>query len=175
MCTCDGVPDAYQRWQTIFPDHNEWCGRAENVPLHKLAIENERLIIRRESVFNGMLVAKWGIDSDCLNDSNPPVVCVLGDRVHHCADRVSQFAVFCSLFDTVNSFFTKDAEPDNDHPFPTDGIAAEFPESFGVIKTEFYEGQNWVALASGSDWYLRTRSGDVDRFVKHEIRSENEK
>ena len=142
--------------------------------LDELEIENERLIIRREPVFNGMLVAKWGIDIKRINDLDPPVDCVLGDRVHPCANRVSQFAVFCSLFDTVNSHFMTDLPPNNDHPFPTDGIVAEFPDSFGVIKTEFYEGRNWLALASGNDWYLRIKSDDTDYFVKHEVRAENE-
>ena len=164
------VPTAYQEWQSIFPTMCNWCPRAKNLTSDEAMIDNETFVIRTEPVFNGMLIAKWGIPTKQLSQDDPPVNCLLGDREHPCAERVSQFAVFCALFDTINSYFTSDISPENDHPFPSNGSLVEFPKSFGVIKTEIYEGPNWLALKSGGDWYLRIREGLTDRFVKHEIR-----
>ena len=166
------IPEAYLSWQRLLPKQNEWSDRAEILGMDRLRIENDRLVVRTESVFNGRLIVKWGIATDLLELPDPPVLSILADREYPCADKVSHFAIFCALFDTVNSHLSRDLPPENDYPFPEDGERAKFPDSFGVIDTEIHEGKNWLALVSGPSWYLRLKSPDgADRFIKHAVRS----
>lgn len=168
------LPDALVEWHMRFARFiNLWSDRAFTTPMNRLVIQDGRLIIRSESVFNGMLVAKWGIPLTSIESDDPPVDSILGSRVYPCAERVSQFAVFCGVFDTINAYHTKTLDCDNEAEFPAGGVRMEFPESFGIIKTVLYESVNWVALVSGADWYLRRRlENETDQFIKHELRTQ---
>lgn len=167
------LPDALVEWHTRFARFiNLWSDRSFTTPMNRLAVEDGRLIIRTESVFNGMLTAKWGIPLTAIESDDPPVDSILGLRVYPCAQRVSQFAIYCGMFDTLNSRHLEAIACDNDAEFPAGGMKMEFPESFGIIKTEFYEGLNWIAMASGTDWYLRRHlADDTEQFIKHELRT----
>jgi hypothetical protein len=168
------LPDSFFEWFMRFGrSSNSWCERGFNLPINKLCLHAGKLVIRTEVVFGGLMEAKWGIPVENLSLEDPPVVSILRERVYPCADRFSQFAIYCAVFDTVNSHHTKNLPADNEATFPADGKKMEFPESFGVIKTEMYEGGNWLALVSGADWYLRRKEADgqPDRFVKHELRT----
>ena len=167
------LPNALVEWHMRFARFiNLWSDRAFTIPMNRLEIENGRLIIRSERVFNGFLEAKWGIPLTLIDTDDPPVESILGDRSYRCADRVSQFAIYCGFFDTINSRHVTDIAADNDIEFPEGGVKMEFPDSFGIIKTLCYEGINWIALVSGTDWYVRRRLGDgTDQYVKHELRT----
>jgi hypothetical protein len=168
------IPVAWIEWHSRFGRViNQTCERAFTLPIDKLRVEGGKLIVRSEAVFDGMLEAKWGIPLAQLDADDPPVVSVLGEREHPCAKTLSQFAIYCAVFDTINSHHTKQIDCDNESPFPANGKQMEFPHSFGVIRTEMYEGKNWLALVSGTDWYLRRRNvqTDTDEFVKHEVRA----
>ncbi len=168
------LPDALVEWHSRFGRFvNLWSDRAFTLPMNRLRIDNNVLILRTEAVFNGKLEAKWGIPVQHLENEDPPVVSILGDRQNACAAAVSEFAIYCALFDTINSRHTADIDCDNDVPFPEAGKRAHFPASFGIIKTEIYEGNNWLALVSGTDWYVRRRTpSGADEFIKHELRTE---
>jgi hypothetical protein len=168
------LPASFVEWYMRFGRFcNLWCERGFNQPIDELHLHAGKLIIRTERVFNGLLEAKWGIPIEDLQSDDPQVVSILRDRVYPCADHFSQFAVYCTAFDSMNSHHTKSLLPNNDIPFPAGGVKMEFPDSFGVIKSEMYEGRNWLAMVSGTDWYLRRRNStdEPDEFVKHELRS----
>ena len=65
-------------------------------------------------------------------------------------ETFSHFAICCLAFDTVNSHLLRDREPENDVPFPADGVRMKFPDSFGVIVSEMHQGPNWIAMVSAS-------------------------
>ena len=167
------LPSALVEWHMRFARFiNRWSDRAFTIPMNRLEVQSGRLIIRSESVFNGMLNAKWGIPLTSIESDDPPVESILGERIYPCAERVSQFAIYCGVFDTINAHHTKELESDNETEFPSGGVKMEFPDSFGIIKTEFYEGSNWIALVSGTDWYVRRRlDNQPDQFIKHELRT----
>ena len=168
------LPVALIEWQTRFGRFiNLWCDGAYTLPINKLRIEDGKLIVRTELVFNGMLEARWGVPLDQIGEADPQVLSILGDKVYPCAETISHFAIYCALYDSINSEFTEEMSCDNDYPFPSDGKKMQFPKSFGIIETEMYEGTNWISMVSGTDWYLRSRNvaTNSDEFVKHELRT----
>lgn len=167
------LPAALIEWHARFGQFfNQWSDRACTLPIDRLRIDEGLLVVRTEPVFFGRHEVKWGIPVEDLNSEDPEIYSVLGDRCYECADSVSAFAIYCGLFDTVNSRHFDNVACDNDAPFPLDGFKAKFPDSFGIIKTMMYEGPNWLALTSGPDWYVRRRDIETgeDHFIKHEIR-----
>lgn len=168
------LPVSLLEWHTKFGrSFRLWSDRAVTLPIELLHMDNGVLILRTEAVFNGMLQAKWGIPVDSLQNDDPEVYSILGDTCYECAKSVSEFAIYCAIYDTVNSRHFEGVECDNDVPFPIDGTRTQFPDSFGIIKAMVHEGPNWIALTSGDDWYLRRRDGQTgeETLVKHEVRS----
>lgn len=169
------LPRALVEWYERFSRFiNLWSDRSFTLPINRIRIEDRTLILRSESIFNGIAEAKWGIPLVDIESDDPNVVCMLGSKHHLCAHSVSEFAIHCAMFDTINKRHAEEIPCENEIPFPAEGKKACFPESFGVIKTEMYEGTNWIALVSGTDWYVRQREPETgtDRFIKHELRTE---
>lgn len=168
------LPPALMEWHTRFGQFIALRPECAHIlPMNRLYSDNGALIIRSESVFEGRLEAKWGIPMADIAAEDPPVVSILRSRTYPCAESVSEFAIYCAMYDTISPALNEDRECDNETPFPTDGIQARFPPSFGIITTEMHEGGNWIALVSGTSWHLRRRKPDsmTDEFVRHEVRA----
>ena len=168
------LPTALIEWHARFGRFfNLYSLREFTLPIDRLYIDDGLLVVRSELVFEGKLEAKWGVLLNEIEDDDPRVVCRLHRRIHVCANSVSEFAIFCALFDTTTARLFDEIDCDNDFPFPVDGSKSHFPPSFGIIETEVYEGLGWIALVSGRDWYLRRRDrrSAIEHFVKHEVRT----
>lgn len=152
---------------------NQWCGRAETHLLDELSIEGEALVLRTETLLLGKLVIPWAIRLDEVDQDDPPVWTMWQhSEPKPCVEKYSHFAIDCLVLDTVNAHLFRQQDAENDVPFPEGGVRMDFPDSFGMITTEIHEGENWIALVSGNDWYLRRRDPDngETRLIKHEIR-----
>ena len=168
------LPSALREWMTSFGIISAGlCQRARFVPPAEMRDSDGVLILRTESVFNGLTSVSWGVLIADLDRDDPPVVSLMvGNAPKIWADRLSDFIVYCAAFDTCNSWHTKEMDADNDFAFPSNGRRLQFPDHFGIIKTRMYEGDDWIAMVSGTDWYLRMkRNREPDAFVKHELRT----
>lgn len=165
------LPAALAEWQTQFRPWIGQCGKGQfMVPADQLRIQDDLLVVRSQAVFNGLLEAVWGTPLTELDSHDPPVVIRLRDREYPCAARFSQFAVFGTVFDALDSNQNSYAETDLASQLPEDAQRMEFPPTFGIIDTAVYEGTNWVALLS-STCYLRRRIPETsgDEFLKYEL------
>ncbi|QDU54892.1 DUF4272 domain-containing protein [Aeoliella mucimassa] len=152
------LPAAVVEWHERFGRiEHLWCEADYSLAIDNLRVEEGKLVLRSEPMFGGMVEAKWVIPVAELGPDDPPVFFVLGKRQYPCADRFSQFAIYAAMVDTLSTTFPKEIAEVPGVPHPTDGTKMEFPDSFGVIDTEVFEGENWLALVSGN-CYIKRRA-----------------
>ncbi|WP_442507114.1 hypothetical protein SH528x_006012 [Novipirellula sp. SH528] len=171
------LPSALREWLPRFAKiSSALCDRARNVHPAEMRDSDGVLVLRTEKIFNGLASVSWGVLIPDLDRDDPPVVSLMvGNEPKIWGDRLSDFFVYCVAFDTCNSLHTKGIDADNDFVFPSNGSRMQFPDHFGIIKTRMYEGNDWIAMVSGTDCYLRIkRIGEPDAFVKHEVRTEED-
>ncbi len=151
------LPIALIEWhRQVWPTSMTDVKRGRILPLNELYFTNEMLIVRKQPVFNGIVMANWGIHIDRLNEDDPPVESIIYKRRNRVSENLSTFALYCAAYDTTDKFAGNNAEQ-LEGSLPEDAIKMDFPDSFGVIETAIYEGRNWIALTSGSSIYLRRR------------------
>ncbi len=145
--------------------------------VNEFVIGGNALTLRTEKAFMNRLTIPWGIRKEDLANEDPPVW-TLWRHIEPsiCVNHFSHFTISCLVYDAVRADRFRDVPAMNEVPFPTNGKQMAFPESFGVIKTKIHEGPNWLALVSGSDWYLRIKDPNTgqDALIKHEVRNHEE-